>query len=203
MVGKRMSAQQSSSVSHALVAVFNDLETAKSVVEQLHASGFDLGRIQLVTGNGTGEFPELETPPGGPTTTSSIASGAMRGAKMGLAAGSGFGIVASVLTASPALLFGALIYGGVTGALVGGIGGADDADIDDSVNLPTREEYQEMLDGGDNLVVVYGTHAELQRAHGLMEHDPDAVTHVHRVHGHLFHEHPRHPHHGDEQKPPR
>ncbi len=176
---------------HALVSVYDDLEMAKKVVEQLLAAGFPAERMELVTSSLQRECPEVETPNVRATTGSSMASGVVQGAKLGLGLGAGFGIVASVLTASPGLLLGALIYGGMTGGFMGGIAGVENAVDSDEVNLPTREEYQEMLEAGDCLVVVCGTHDELQRAHAIVEHNPDALTQLHPMHGHLFHEHPR------------
>ena len=100
------------------------------------------------------------------------------------------GVTAAALTASPAMAIGAMIYAGMAGFIYGGVGGIDKADLDDSVNLPTPAEYQQLVNDGNSLVVVCGTHDELMRAESLMKDMPSEGSHLHRVHGHLFHEHP-------------
>lgn len=176
----------------ALVAVFDNLEAAKTVVDRLHSEGFPFDKIGLITSSMKDECPEIETPKVHETTASSASSGAMKGAGIGLGVAAGFGAAAVALTASPALAVGAMIYAGLTGALIGGMGGIDQADLDDSVNLPTPEEYQRLLNEGNNLVVVGGTHEELARAEAIVKNMPHADSHIHRLHGHLFHEHPSH-----------
>ena len=176
----------------ALVTVFDNLETAKIVIDDLHREGFPLGKLELVTNNVKLESPEIGMPELHQTTASSAAAGAVKGAGIGLGIAAGFGVAATVLTASPGLAIGAMIYAGLTGALFGGVGGVDKADLDDSVNLPTPDEYQRLVDEGNNLVVVCGTHQELARAEVVLKNMPHAGSHMHRLHGHLFHEHPSH-----------
>lgn len=177
----------------ALVMVFDDLPSAEQAAQQLQQSGFSRERLELVASSVGGEPAGIDTPDVRETTASVVASGAVDGAKLGLGMGAGFGIAASILTASPGVLLAALAFGGLTGGLLGGIGGVDRADADDAVNLPTREEYQGLLAAGKVLLIVAGEHRELQRAHQLLGHDPDSVAHLHPLHGHTFHEHPRQP----------
>ncbi len=176
--------------SRVLVSVFDDLETAKSVIENLNRQGFSPQKVELVTRVVRNDFPETE--PAQETTSSVLATGAVKGAGIGLGIGAGFGVAAAALTASPALAVGAMLYAGFAGGLIGGMGGADKADLDDSINLPTHDEYQRMLDEGNSLVVVCGTHEEVQRAETIVKDMPNAAGHQHRLHGHLFHEHPSH-----------
>lgn len=187
-----MSSKQPDLSPKALVSVFDDLGTAKSVVDKLHREGFPIDKIGLITDSMKNECPEIETPEVTETTASTAGSGAMQGAGIGLGVAAGFGAAALALTASPALAVGALIYAGLTGALIGGMGGVDKADLDDTVNLPTPDEYQRLLNEGNSLVVVGGTHEELVRAEEIVKSMPHAGSHIHRLHGHLFHEHPSH-----------
>lgn len=175
---------------HTLVSVFDDFETAKRVFENLRSQGFTGDKIELVTHSLRAECPEVETPKVHETTSSVLEKGAVQGAGIGLGLGAGFGVAAAALTASPGMAVGAMIYAGLAGALVGGIGGADKADLDDTVNLPTIDEYQRLLDEGHSLVVLYGSHEELQRAENFVKSIPDAESHLRRLNGHLFHEHP-------------
>ncbi|MGI9515993.1 MAG: hypothetical protein ACR2NP_03010, partial [Pirellulaceae bacterium] len=61
---------------------------------------------------------------------------------------------------------------------------------DDSVDLPTRDEYQQLLEQGDSLVVVLANHEEAMRAEDIVKHMRHVKSHLHMVHGHEFHEHP-------------
>ncbi len=184
--------------SRALVSVFDDLETAKSVIETLVRQGFPHQKVELVTRHVKNDFPENESPKNHETTSSVLANGAVKGAGIGLGIGAGFGVAAAALTASPALAVGAMLYAGFAGGLIGGMGGADKADLDDSINLPTHDEYQRLLDEGNSLVVVCGTHEEVQRAESIVKDMPNAGSHQHRLHGHLFHEHASSYHPSDE-----
>ena len=54
------------------------------------------------------------------------------------------------------------IMGGVTGAIMGGIAGVEHAVEDESVNLPTIEEYEKLVKEGNFLVVLLGTEEEIK-----------------------------------------
>lgn len=99
-------------------------------------------------------------------------------------------MVAGLLTTFPGMALGMAIMGGVTGAIMGGIAGVDEAVDDDSVNLPTLEEYEQMVKNGHALVVVLGTHDEAMKAENLIEELPHIHRNIHPLHGHDFHEHP-------------
>lgn len=173
----------------ALVSVFDDVEHARVAVEHLHLAGFPLDRIEVVTANVANECPEVKTPKDHATTSSALTSGAVRGLGIGMGAGAGFGVLATVLTAWPGAAIGAMIYAGLAGALVGGIGGVDKADLDDSVNLPTPAEYQALINAGHTLVVLNGSHDDAMQAEAIVKKLPLVASHLHRLHGHIFHEH--------------
>ena len=80
----------------------------------------------------------------------------------------------------------------VTGAIVGGMAGVEHAVEDDSVNLPTIDEYEQLLHDGHQLVVVHGTREEMLRAKDVIAHISYIHNHLHPIHGHEFHEHPSH-----------
>jgi hypothetical protein len=61
---------------------------------------------------------------------------------------------------------------------------------DESVDLPTLKEYEQLVKDGDSLVVVLGTHDEVMRAEGIVRSNYDLSSHIHKLHGHEFHEHP-------------
>jgi hypothetical protein len=63
---------------------------------------------------------------------------------------------------------------------------------DDSVELPTLDEYEELVKNGHPLVVVQGNHEEVMRAEEIVKEFPDIHRHVHSMHGHEYHEHPAH-----------
>ena len=172
----------------ALVAVLDDLETATRVIEKLIESGFDKQKIELVAHHIAEEAPEVETPNVHETTESSLVESA---AKWG-GAGAGAGLAIGLLTAFPGLALGMTIMGGVTGAIMGGIAGVDHAVEDDSVDLPTLDEYEQLVQKGDKLVVVLGDHDDVMRAKETVKNLLHVRSHIHPVHGHLYHEHPAH-----------
>ena len=184
-----MNAKPTDSTHKVLVTVFDDVGTAKNVVEGLHSSGFPLDKIELVVHDPNHEAPEVETPKVHETTGTSLIGGATRWAGVGAATG----VIASVFAPFPGLGLAMIVMGGVTGAIVGGISGVTRAAEDDSVNLPTLEEYEQLVRNGQCLVVVLGNHEELMRAEAIVKNLPHVRSHIHPVHGHEFHEHPAHP----------
>jgi hypothetical protein len=172
----------------ALVTVFEDLKTATDVANVLHEQGFPLDKTELVTHNVHEEAPEVETPYSRETTATSLVEGA---AKWG-SIGAGLGLVGAILTPFPGVGLAMIIMGGLTGGIVGGMAGVEHAVDDDSINLPTLEEYEEIVKRGENLLVVLGTHEEVMRAEDVIKNLPHTRTHIHSVHGHLYHEHPAH-----------
>ncbi len=172
----------------ALVTVLDDMETANQVVEKLVRSGFDKRKIELVGHDIADEAPEVETPKVHETTESSLIDGASKWG--GAAAGTGLAI--GLLTGFPGLALGMAFMGGVTGAIVGGIAGVDHAVEDESVDLPTLDEYEHLVKNGEILVVVLGEHDEVMRAEEIVKSMVQVRSHIHPVHGHLYHEHPAH-----------
>ncbi len=172
----------------ALVTVFDDLETATNVIQKLVDSGFDQQKIELVTHHIKDEAPEVETPKVHETTGSSLIDSAEKWGGAGAATGLALGL----LTGFPGLALGMAIMGGVTGAIVGGMAGVDHAVEDDSVDLPTLDEYEQLVKNGDKLVVVLGEHDDVMRAEETINNMLHVRSHIHPVHGHQYHEHPAH-----------
>lgn len=177
---------QSNSEPKALVTVFENPATAKEVVTALLASGFSLEKIELVTHDVRSEAPEVSTPKVHETTATSLVEGA---AKWG-GVGAGIGVLAAVVTGFPGIGLGMIVMGGAVGAFTGGIAGIEHAVDDDSVNLPTLEEYEQMVNNGHALVVVLGTHDEAMKAESCIQELPHIHRNIHPLHGHDFHEHP-------------
>ncbi len=172
----------------ALVTVVDDLETAKNVIEKLVESGFAKERIELVAHHIADEAPEVETPKNHPTTESDLLGGATKWGSIG----AGTGLAAGLLTTFPGLALGMAIVGGVTGAFMGGMVGVDHAVNDDSVDLPTLDEYEQLVKNGDKLVVVLGDHGKVMRAEEIVKEMLHVRSHIHLVHGHEYHEHQAH-----------
>lgn len=172
----------------ALVCVFNDMATAAKVTSNLKNSGIPLSRIELVCYGVNEEAPEISTPKVHETTLTSMLDGATKWGALG----AGTGVVAGLLTAFPGLVLGMAAVGGMTGAIVGGMAGIEHSVEDDSVDLPTLEEYEQLVNDGKKLVVVVGTHEQVMNAESMVKEMSDVRRHIHRVHGHEYHEHPSH-----------
>ena len=174
----------------ALVAVFEDMDTAVAAVKVLNDAGFTSERIELVIHDLHDESPDVETPKVHETTASSLIDSAEKWGAAGAGTGAAAGLVAAVITGFPGIGLGMIIMGGVTGAIVGGMAGAEHAVEDDSVNLPTLDEYEKLLHSGHKIVVLHGTHDETLKGKDLISHLPRIHEHLHPLHGHEFHEHP-------------
>lgn len=179
----------STSDSHRLlVTVVDGYANAVKMIERLHQGGFSEKQMELVAQDIDREAPEVETPKVHPTTASQLVKDADRGGLVGLGTGAAAGILASVATGFPGIGIGMLLIGGLTGSIVGGMAGAAHAE-DDTFDLPTREEYQKLLEAGHPLVVVHGSHEDVQRAKELLVEIPYVHQHLHSIRGHEFHEH--------------
>ncbi len=169
-----------------LVAVFEDLEAAKIVVEKMCDSGVARDKIELVTHDVEMEAPQVTTPKVHETTGTVLVDTA---GKWG-GVGAGTGLLVGLLTGNPGWVLGMAAIGGMTGALVGAMAGIDQAVENDSVNLPTLDQYQQMVRNGHCLVVVLGEHDDVMLAEAIMKEFPDIHRHLHVYQGHEFHEHP-------------
>jgi hypothetical protein len=185
-----MNTKQSATDQRALVTVFDDVESAKTVVASLHQAGLAKERIELVVRDVREEAPEVDTPRVHETTGSSLIEGAKKWGAVGLGAGAAAGLIASVFTPFPGLIIGEMIISGLTGAILGGMAGVDRAVHVDSVNLPTLEEYEELVKNGNILVVVLGSHDEVSKAENTIKQMYSVRSHIHPVQGHEYHEHP-------------
>jgi len=175
----------------ALVTVYEDLPSAVEVIKALRQAGIPTDAIELVTNDIHAESPEVQTPPDRETTTDLVMASAEKWGAAGMGAGAVVGLLASVLTPFPGMAIGAMIVAaGATSAVVGGIGGMGKAVRDDTVNLPTPDEYEELLKSGFRLVVVRGTHEQIMRARDVILKIVPVRSHLHPLHGHEFHEHP-------------
>jgi hypothetical protein len=176
----------------ALVTVFEDMETAVEAVKALNEAGVATDKIELVTHNLHEESPDVTTPKVHETTASSLIDSAEKWGAAGAGTGAAAGLIAAVITGFPGIALGMIIMGGVTGALMGGMAGVEHAEEDDSINLPTTEEYEQLLRNGHRLVVVHGSHDEMLKAKDVISHLARVHEHIHPFHGHESHEHPSH-----------
>jgi hypothetical protein len=189
---KRMNSEKPNVGPKALVSVYEDMETAAEAVKALSDAGFSTDKIELVTHDLHEESPDVETPKVHETTTSSLIDDAGKWGAVGAGSGAAAGLLAAVLTGFPGIVIGMIIMGGVTGAIMGGMAGIEHAEEDDAVNLPTPDEYEQLLHNGHKLVVVHGTHEEMMQAKDVISHLAHIHRHLHPLHGHEFHEHPSH-----------
>ena len=177
---------QDPTITRAFVTVFEDIDSSQQVIKELHDTGFPLGRIELVTWDMQEEAPEVTTPKNHETTASSFVGNAAKWGGVGAAAGA----VGAVITAFPGFGLGMIVAGGLVGAMFGGIAGLEHAVEDDSVNLPSIDEYEDLVREGNCLVVVLGDHDDAMRAKEIVDKIPSIHSHIHPVHGHEHHEHP-------------
>ncbi|MEQ1906443.1 MAG: hypothetical protein ABL888_19830, partial [Pirellulaceae bacterium] len=175
-----------------LVTVFDDRSHAAEAVIALHRAGFLPNQVGLVTARIDSQASDIETPSDHEITNSCILGAAERWGIVGLNAGAAIGIVVAVTTGFPGIALGMLCVGGLTAFAIGGTAGVIRAVHDDSVDLPTLEQYEQMVNEGNKLVVVKGTHADIVYARNVIANVPNLMEHVHPVFGRGFHEHPRH-----------
>ncbi len=154
-----MKSSQSTAGLKALVMVLDDEQSAHEIAETLQSSGFAPEKIEYVTRDVHRQAPEVETPAIHETITSSMIDNAGRWGTIG----AGAGILAGLLTPFPGAVLAMLVMGGISGSIVGAMAGVDKAVEDDSVDLPTLDEYEQLVQGGENLLVVLGTHDEILR----------------------------------------
>jgi nucleotide-binding universal stress UspA family protein len=173
----------------AHVTVFDDLNAAKSSIEALLAAGFSTDNIELLTSDLHADNFHIETPRVHETTGESVVENAAKWGGIGAAAGA----LSAVFAPFPGLALGMIAVGGITGAIMGGIVGVEHAVEDDSVNLPTIEEYEQLVKAGNSLLVVRGSHKEIMRVGDIINDLFDVRSHIHDLHGHEFHEHPVRP----------
>ena len=51
---------------------------------------------------------------------------------------------------------------------------------------------EQLVRNGDKLVVILGEHDEVLRAEQIVKEMLEVRSHIHPVHGHMYHEHPSH-----------
>lgn len=173
----------------ALVAVFDDLASANKALLALQQLGFEKEALELVSYEIHDQMLDVYTPTGAETTGSSMAESAVFGGLAGAGIGAAAGITASIVTGFPGLGLAMIFFGGLTGAAYGGVGGVDQAIADDSVDLPKLEEYESLIAQGMKLLVVRGTHDQVHSARDSILDIPLIAAHIHKLHGHEFHEH--------------
>jgi hypothetical protein len=174
----------------ALVTVFDDMPSAASAVIALRKSGFADRSLELVTYDLDDEAPDLITPSGTEKTGSCLADGVVAGGSAGVGMGAVAGAIATLITGFPGLGLGMIFGAGLTGAIVGGMAGVDRAVHDDSVDLPSIQDYESLIAQGKKLVVIHGSHQQVIAAREIIANLPHINSHLHPIGGHQFHEHP-------------
>ena len=172
----------------AHVSIFDDVPTAQRATAALHDAGFLPDQVELVVSDDDIRVHGIESPKDREMTGDCIFENAAKWSTVGAAAGG----LSIVLVPFPGLVLGMVAFGGLLGAIVGSIAGVDHAAKDDSVDLPTLDEYEELVRYGKCLLVVRGTHSEVIRIESIVSNLIDARSHVFTLHGHQFHEHTYH-----------
>jgi hypothetical protein len=170
----------------ALVAVFEDLASAGGAILELRKLGFDHNSLELVTH----ESPNVTELTGADITGSFLIDSATSGGAAGIGMGAAAGVIATLLSGFPGLGLAMIFGGGLTGAIIGGVAGIERAVQDDTVNLPTIDEYESLISQGKKLMVVRGSHKQVIKARDAISKIQHLRAHLYTLHGHQFHEHP-------------
>ena len=169
----------------SLVLVIEDLATAKSIFQKLIDEGFSSSKLKIVTHSVRQEAPQVQSTYNGDTMAFDMIRSSVKWSAIGAAIGLTGAIFVPIFVG-----LGMVAIGGLAGGAIGGIAGADDGRDDDAVDLPSVEDYEQLIGWGNCLLVVSGTHDCVHRAAELIERMPYAMRHISKLHGHEFHEHP-------------
>ena len=153
---------------NAAVAVFDSHETAEAAIRDLQARGFDMQRLSIVGK----DFHTEEHVVGYYNTGDQMKCWGLRGAFWGALWGTLFGSAFFVLPGLGPVLMGgplvaaivAAVEGAAGAAVVGGISALGGALA--SVGIPVNSivEYEAELKDGKFLLIVHGTHEEVEHA---------------------------------------
>lgn len=123
------------------------------------------------------------------STSGSMISASLKWGLLGFALGGLGGLVMGMATSSVLIGIGMPLIGGLTAIIYGAVAGVDNATIDDSVDLPTANDYRTLLQNGGALLVLRGNEHELTRARDCMTADRLSVSNLLTVRGHTYHQH--------------
>jgi hypothetical protein len=152
--------------------VYDLLDQAQRVIDELESSGYPTKQISLVTRNVTEQVPHEETLQLGDNTERNAVKGAGFGGLFGLLLGAPLLAIPGV---GPVLLAGPLAVG-MTGAIVGGFLGSMSGW---GVHSDRVEEYEELVRGGSVLVVAHGTPRQVAEAKRTFDHSDAKDVHLH------------------------
>ena len=167
------------SETNTAVAVFHSHENAEEAIRELQKSGFDIKKLSIIGK----DYHTEEHVVGYYNTSDRMKSwgtnGAFWGAVWGMLFGSAFFVIPGIgpiLAAGP--LVGLIVASLEGAAVVGGIGVLGGALA--SVGIPenTVVNYVSILKTGKYLLIVHGTHDEVERAKQLIDRSPTAKTTV-------------------------
>jgi hypothetical protein len=173
--------------SQLMIAVFEELELAKQGAVALRGVGLLPQNIQVVNQTLTEQTPGENELGFRETTSGSIIAGSQKWGGFGLLLGAILGAIVSIFLSNIIVGIVMTLVGGLTGAWIGSIGGMDNATRDDSVDLPTTEEYRQMMKEGCTLLSVRGSPQDLTLACQTISDAAEVKVGLRSVHGHVFH----------------
>ena len=167
---------------HTAIAVFHMHETAEAAIRDLEKGGFDMQKLSIVGRDYHTEEHVVGYYNTGDRMQSWGQRGAFWGALWGILFGSAFFVLPGL---GPILMAGPLVavfVSAMEGAVVvGGLSALGAALASIGIPENTIVQYEGELKVGKFLVIVHGTHDEVQRAKNLLDASTSTSTKIHSV----------------------
>ena len=165
----------------SVVGVYESLAQAEEAVHTLDRTGFPVQHVSIVTQPlARDQTLQGSLTPGAASIPRDAATGAWVGGLLSLLVG-----VASLWVPGfgPLLVVGhlaSLLLLGAEGALVGATAGSFLGTLADwGMTEDHMRDYAQQVQGGKHLVIVYGTDADVARAHAILQRTPAETLRVH------------------------
>jgi len=161
-----------------IIALYDDLTTARAVIEELVASGFDRRQLSIVANANDERSQEYMRQLNQPDTTSpdagpDAAEGAGFGAVVGTLTGLGVAVIPGLGGFVVAGLAGAALFSGIGAAIGAGVGGLTAGLVELGLDDETAEAYSTRLREGGTLVIAHVDEEWADRAQTIMrKHNP-------------------------------
>lgn len=157
-----------------IIALYDDFTTARAVIEDLVASGFDRRQLSIVANANDARSQEYVRRLNQPDTTSpDAAEGAGFGAVVGTLTGLGVAVIPGLGGFVVAGLAGAALFSGIGAAIGGGLGGLTAGLMELGLDDETAEAYSTRLREGGTLVIAHVDEEWGDRAQAIMKkHNP-------------------------------
>jgi hypothetical protein len=173
--------------SQLMIAVFDKLELAKQGATALQDAGLLPRNVQVINQPLTEQMPDGDQLGLRETTSGSIIAGSQKWGVLGLLLGAMIGVIASIIFSNMIIGVVMALVAGLTGVWIGSISGMEHATLDDSVDLPTTEEYRQLMTEGCALLSVRGSPQDLIFACETLSQAGELKVGLRSIHGHVFH----------------